>query len=71
MKDHALTTPIRLVFADEGSFHAETVQVPIQKIGEYDRLVDLLREEPSVTRQLHLDMRRLVSAYVVGEGGEG
>jgi hypothetical protein len=71
MKDHAPTTLVRLVFADEGSFHAETVQVPIRKIGEYDRLVDLLREEPSVTRQLHMDMRRLVSAYVVGEGGEG
>jgi hypothetical protein len=45
-------TSVRLLFADEGSFHAETI-------------VDLLREEPSVTRQLHLDMKRLVSAYVV------
>jgi hypothetical protein len=67
MSDNALTTPVRLVFADEGTFHAETIRVPIQKLGDYERLVDLLREEPSVTRQLHLDMKRLVSAYLVEE----
>ena len=33
----------------------------------YDRLVDLLREEEAVTRQLFVDMGRLVSAYVEGE----
>jgi hypothetical protein len=58
-------TSVRLLFADEGSFHAETIQIPSERLGEYERLVDLLREEPSVTRQLHLDMKRLVSAYVV------
>jgi hypothetical protein len=61
------TASVRLLFADEGTFHAETIKVPVERIAEYDRLVDLLREEPSVTRQLHLDMRRLVSAYIVGE----
>lgn len=59
------TTPIRLVFADQGTFHAETVHVPVDKLARYDRLIDLLREEESVTRQMYVDMTRLVSAFVV------
>lgn len=65
LRDGRLTTPVRLVFADEGTFHAETVQVPLDKLGQYERLIDLLREEPSVTRQMYLDLKRLVSAWVV------
>ena len=61
------TTLVRLVFADQGTFHAETVHVPVDKLARYDRLVDLLREEESVTRQMYVDMSRLVSAYVVGD----
>lgn len=64
MPDRPTTTSVRLVFADQGTFHAEIIQVPLDKIGEYERLVDLLREEPSVTRQMYVDMKRLVSAYV-------
>ena len=58
------TVRVRLVFADQGTFHAETVHVPVDMLDRYDRLVDLLREEESVTRQLFVDMGRLVSAYV-------
>lgn len=61
------TVRVRLVFADQGTFHAETVHVPLDMLGRYDRLVDLLREEESVTRQLYVDMGRLVSAFVEGE----
>lgn len=61
------TVRVRLVFADQGTFHAETVHVPHELLGRHDRLVDLLREEESVTRQLYVDMGRLVSAYVEGE----
>jgi hypothetical protein len=64
------TCRVRLVFADDGAFHAVTVNVPVDRFHEYDRLVDLLREEPSVTRQLYVDLRRLVSAAIV-EGDEG
>ncbi len=63
------TVRVRLVFADQGTFHAETVQVPLDMLGRYDRLVDLLREEEAVTRQLYVDMGRLVSAHVEGEDG--
>jgi hypothetical protein len=62
------TVPVRLVFADQGTFHAETVRVPAEVLGEYDRLIDLLREEESVTREIYVDLDRLVSAYVVNDG---
>ena len=62
------TAPVRLVFADQGTFHAETVHVPVSVLGQYDRLIDMLREEESVTRQMYLDLDRLVSAFVVEDG---
>jgi hypothetical protein len=62
------TVRVRLVFADQGTFHAVTVRVPAAVLGEYDRLIDLLREEESVTREIYVDLDRLVSAYVVNDG---
>jgi hypothetical protein len=59
------TARVRLVFADEGTFHAETVLVPLDRLGDYERLIDLLREDPGVTRQMYVDLKRLVSAYVI------
>ncbi|HEU0014958.1 MAG TPA: hypothetical protein VFQ45_14820 [Longimicrobium sp.] len=60
---------VRLVFADQGTFHAETVSVPAATVGQYARLIDLLREDESVTRELYVDLDRLVSASVIeGEG---
>ncbi len=64
--DHP-TTRVRLVFADEGTFHAETIRIPVDMLHEHERLIDLLREEPSVTRQMYVDLKRLVSAYVIGD----
>ena len=61
------TGPVRLMFADDGEFHSETIRVPREALSEYDRLVDLLREEPSVTRRLYLDPRRLAAAFVAEE----
>jgi hypothetical protein len=62
------TVPVRLVFADQGTFHAETVHVSSSAISEYDRLIDMLREDESVTRHVYLDLDRLVSAFVVEDG---
>jgi hypothetical protein len=58
---------VRLVFADEGTFHSVVVDVATDRLEEYDRLIDMIREEPSVTRQLYVDMRRLVSASIMEE----
>lgn len=54
---------IRLVFADEGSFHDEVVELPAAVLDRHDRLVDALREEPEVTGTVYVDYRRLVAAY--------
>jgi hypothetical protein len=61
------TKQVRLVFADEGTFHTETVTVRVEQLAAHERLIDLLREESEVTKHLYMDLKRLVSAYVVGE----
>jgi hypothetical protein len=61
-KPSADTLQVRIVFADQGAFHAETVSIPAAGVDEYERLIDFLREDPAVTRRLHLDMHRVVSA---------
>lgn len=59
------TVRIRLTFADEGTFHTETIELPAEQVAGYERLIDLLREEPGVTRQIYVDLKRLVSAHLV------
>lgn len=59
--------PVRLVFADRGSFHDVVVRLPADVLGRYERLIDALREEPALTGALFVDTRRLVAAYVVEE----
>lgn len=59
------TARVRLVFADEGTFHAETIDVPRDRLDEYERLIDMLREDPGVTRSTYVDLKRLVSASVL------
>jgi hypothetical protein len=61
------TRRVRLVFADEGTFHTETVHVRLEQLAAYERLIDLLREDPEVTQNVYIDLKRLVSAYVVGD----
>lgn len=58
---------IRLVFADEGSFHTEIVTIDADQLDEYDRLIDLLREDTAVTRHIYIDLKRLVSASLADE----
>ncbi|HET7276083.1 MAG TPA: hypothetical protein VFI91_13020 [Longimicrobiaceae bacterium] len=58
---------VRLVFADEGTFHDETIAIELDKLDQYERLIDLIREEPSVTKNVYIDLKRLVSATVISE----
>ena len=60
-------TPVKLVFADRGAFHDVVVQVPADILTRHERIIDALREEPSITGEIYVDMRRLVAAYVVTE----
>ena len=56
---------VRLLFADRGAFHDLVVQLPTDVLARYERIIDALREEPSITGEIYVDLRRLVAAYVV------
>jgi hypothetical protein len=58
-------TPVRLVFADRGAFHDLVVQLPAEVLARHERIIDALREEPSITGEVYVDLRRLVAAHVV------
>ena len=60
MSDELAT--VRLLFADDGSFHHEEVQIPAGAIAGYDRLIDCLMEDPTVLKRLHVDVSRVCSA---------
>lgn len=64
------TTTIRLLFVDDGAYHHETVQIPAESLGRYDRLIDCLREDPAVLERLHVDVERLCSATVMDADGD-
>lgn len=58
---------VKLVFADRGAFHDLVVQLPADVLGRHERIIDALREEPSITGEVYVDMRRLVAAHVLSE----
>jgi hypothetical protein len=59
------TVRVLLVFADNGAFHREHVDVPKASLDEYDTLVDCLREDPEVLKRVHVDPSRLCGAFVM------
>jgi len=61
-------TTIRLLFADRGVYHHEDVSVPSEALARYERVVDMLREDPDVLRELYVNPKRLCAAYVVKDG---
>jgi hypothetical protein len=63
MSDSDVTIPVRLVFADSGSFHDVVVRIPASVLSRYERIIDAVREDPEVTASIFVDTRRLVAAY--------
>jgi hypothetical protein len=59
------TRTVRLLFVDEGSYHHEEVQIPSAAMDEYERLIDCVREDAGVLKQLFVDMERLCAAHLV------
>ena len=57
---------VRLLFADGGDFRVEKVTIPAASLESYERLIDCLREDPAVLRELYVDYPRLCSAQLVG-----
>lgn len=60
-------TRVRLVLADGGEFFVQEVGISPDALAEYDRLVDCLREDPAVLKELYIDHGRLVSAQILTE----
>jgi len=58
---------VRLLFVDEGSYHHELIRLPAEALDGYERIIDCLREEPSVLKRVYVDVDRLCSASVVDE----
>ena len=56
--------PVRLVFADRGSFHELVVRLPAEVLSQYERIIDAIREDPAITAEMFVDRRRLVAAFV-------
>ncbi len=54
---------VRLLFVDGGSYHSEDVELPAGSVEAYDRLIDCIREDPVVLKQIYVDVDRLVAAY--------
>jgi len=67
MTEEASTVTVRLLFADGGAYHHENVQVPAEAVDRYERLIDLLQEEPEVLRRTYVDLGRLCSAQLLTE----
>ena len=66
----AASTRVRLVFVEDGSYHHEEVRVPVEALDGYDRLIDALREEPSILKRIFVDVSRLCAAYLVEESAD-
>ncbi len=60
---------VRLLFVDGGAYHHETVTVPRDALAGYERLIDCLREDPAVLREIWVDVARLCAAWLVEDEG--
>lgn len=58
---------VRLLFVDEGQYHHEEVQIPAASLQAHERLIDCVREDPELQKQLYVDVSRLCSARLLGE----
>ena len=63
MSDGKGVLEVRLLFVDGGSYLHEDVELPASSVEAYDRLIDCLREDPVVLKQVYVDVDRLVAAY--------
>lgn len=68
MNNGSARLPVRLIFADHGSFHELVVRLPAEMLGRYERLIDALREDAEITAEIYVDSRRLVAAFLEHEG---
>ena len=60
---------VRLLFVDDGAYHHESVHIPEDVLAKYDRLIDCLREDAAVLKDLYVDVDRLAAAWRVERVG--
>jgi hypothetical protein len=58
---------VRMLFAEEGSYHSEVLSLPAGGLGDYDRLIDFLVEDEAVLKECYVDVGRLCAAQLVHE----
>lgn len=58
---------VRLVLAEGGEFMVQDVAVPTASLEPYDRLIDALREDPVILKELYVDYDRLCAAQLLGD----
>ena len=58
---------VRLLFVDEGSYHHEEIQIPAESLEGHERLIDCIREDPALQKDLYVDVDRLCSARLVDD----
>jgi hypothetical protein len=56
---------VRLLFVDDGSYHHEEIDIPAKSLDAYDRLIDCVREDAAVLKQVYVDVDRLCAAYLL------
>lgn len=61
------TVKVRLLFVDDGSYHHEEIRVARSALDGHERLIDGLREDPQILRQLYVDVDRLCGAWVADD----
>ncbi len=61
---------VRLVFVENGSYHHEEVTVGTDALEAHERLIDALREDPGILKEIFVDVNRLCAAYLVEEESE-
>ena len=58
---------VRLILADGGDFLVQEVTVPAASLEGYERLIDALREDADILKELYVDHGRLVAAQLLRE----
>ena len=66
-RGRAKRVTVRLLFAEEGGYHAEVVSLPSDGIEGFERLIDFLIEDQAVLKECYVDVGRLCSAQIVEE----
>ena len=61
---------VEVLYVEDGGYHAQTLTLPAGGRGEYERLIDFVREDADVLRECYIDVDRVCSVHVVDDDDE-